>query len=607
MNRKMFQSLAANTWKISGIKNRMRTHYCGQINTDLLDDEVTLCGWVHRRRDHGGVIFLDLRDREGLVQAVIAPAVDTAFKIAETLRNEFIVKVTGRVCRRPDGTINKDLPTGETEIAVSAIEILSRADVLPFPVDEYHEAGEETRLRYRYLDLRRPDMFQKMKLRVEMIRYIRHFLDKKGFLDIETPFLTRSTPEGARGFLVPSRMKQGSFFELIQSPQQFKQLLMMAGFDRYYQIVRCFRDEDLRADRQPEFTQLDMETSFLDERQIQSIVEDLIRGLFAEILAVQLSEPFLRLTHAEAMQRFGSDKPDLRIPFELVDVGDLLQSVEFRVFAEPACDPAGRVAALCVPQGEAFSRKEIDDYTKFVSQFGARGLAYIRLTADGPQAPILKFLPQNVVHEIIMRTGANPHDIIFFCADKATIVNEALGALRVKCAHDRKLLRAGWHPLWVTDFPMFEKIDGRLSACHHPFTAPKTDSIDLLEADPLKIRARAYDMVINGTEMGGGSIRIHDPVMQMAVFRLLGMTEAKAEEIFGHLLRALRLGCPPHGGIAFGIDRLAMWMTGSDSIRDVIAFPKTQTASCPLTDAPAPVFPEQLNELGIRVVMKKNS
>ncbi len=584
----------------------MRTHYCGDINTDFLAQDVTVCGWVHRRRDHGGVIFLDLRDRQGIVQAVVAPHDEAAFHVAETLRNEFVVQVTGNVRRRPEGTINIDLKSGEVEIAVHTITILNRADVLPFPVDEYHEVGEETRLRYRYLDLRRPEMFARMQMRAHIVRYIRRFLDEKGFLDVETPFLTRSTPEGARGFLVPSRMKPGCFFELIQSPQQFKQLLMMAGIDRYYQIVRCFRDEDLRADRQPEFTQLDIETSFLNEVQIQSMMEEMMRGLFAEVLQVNLPDPFPRMTYAEAMSRFGSDKPDLRIPFELVAIGDLLRDVEFKVFAGPANDPAGRVAALCVPGGATFSRKEIDDYTKFVAQFGAKGLAYIKMTEEGPQSPILKFLPQTVLHEIVTRVQANIGDIIFFGADQAVIVNDALGALRVKCAQDRQLIEAGWRPLWVTDFPMFEKTDGHYSACHHPFTAPQTDDIDALLADPLAMRARAYDMVMNGTEMGGGSIRMHSYEMQMAVFQILGMDTTKAQDIFGHLLRALRLGCPPHGGIAFGIDRLAMWMTGTDSIRDVIAFPKTQTATCPLTEAPAPVSAAQLAELGIRVAKKEN-
>jgi aspartyl-tRNA synthetase len=579
----------------------MRSHYCGDVTTKELDQDVTLAGWVHRRRDHGGVIFVDLRDREGLVQVVFHPENKELFAQAEALRSEYVIQIKGKVRNRPAGTVNANLKTGAIEVLADTLTVYNRAETTPFPINEYNEVGEETRLKYRYLDLRRPEMLNKLKLRAQVTRYLRNYLDDNGFLDIETPFLTRATPEGARDYLVPSRTKPGSFYALPQSPQQFKQLLMMAGMDRYYQVVRCFRDEDLRADRQPEFTQLDIETSFLTEQEIQDIMENMIRGLFADVLSVELPKPFPRLTYAEAMLRFGSDKPDLRIPFELVEISDLLRDVEFKVFAGPANDKHGRVAALRVPGGADISRKDIDDYTKFVAVFGAKGLAYIKITAEGLNSPILKFIPEAVTQEIIKRSGAQVGDAIFFGADKSTTVNEALGALRIKVANDRGLVEKGWKPLWVVDFPMFEKGEGRLSACHHPFTAPKINDISELNNDPISILARAYDMALNGSEIGGGSIRINSPELQMAVFRTLNISEADANEKFGHLLTALKFGCPPHGGIAFGIDRLAMLMTDSASIRDVIAFPKTQTATCPLMDAPAPVDPAQLVELGIRL------
>lgn len=588
----------------------MRSHYCGQVTEALLNQEVELAGWVHRRRDHGGVIFMDLRDREGIVQVVIAPEQQDAFTKAESIRSEFVVKVKGKVRQRPAGTINQNLRTGQIEVDVSELTILNRSEPLPFPIDDqYHDVGEETRLHYRYLDIRRPEMLNRLRKRAEISRFLRHYLDSHGFIDVETPFLTRATPEGARDYLVPSRTRPGSFFALPQSPQQFKQLLMMAGIDRYYQIVRCFRDEDLRADRQPEFTQLDIETSFLGEHEIQAIMEDMIRGLFRDVMQVELPNPIPRMPYSEAMRRYGSDKPDLRIPLELVDVGDLLADVEFKVFADVAKDPNGRVAALRVPGGAAISRKDIDDYTKYVGVFGARGLAYIKINGEGKeglQSPILKFIPDAVVDRIIERTEAKVGDIIFFGADKASIVNEALGALRLRVGHDLGLVEDGWRILWVVDFPMFEQGDGRLTACHHPFTSPKVDTVaELLSADPHTLTARAYDMVLNGSEIGGGSVRINSSEMQKAVFNMLNIGDEEAEEKFGHLLTAMKLGCPPHGGIAFGVDRLVMLMTGASSIRDVIAFPKTQTASCPLMDAPAPVETTQLIDLGIRVVKKE--
>lgn len=587
----------------------MRTHYCGHINASHIDQEVEICGWVHRRRDHGGVIFIDLRDREGLVQVVYDPDLPEIFAIAEQVRNEYVLKVRGRVRARPEGTVNPEMPTGEIEILGLGLEVLNRADTPPFQLDEHERVSEEVRLRYRYIDLRRPEMQQRIMLRAAVTRALRGYLDDNGFLDIETPMLTKATPEGARDYLVPSRTHPGHFFALPQSPQLFKQLLMMSGMDRYYQIVRCFRDEDLRADRQPEFTQLDIETAFMSESEIMDSMEEMIRGVVKQVLDVELPDPFPHMTYQEAMRRFGSDRPDLRCPLELVDVADLMDGVDFKVFSGPARDPKGRVAALRLPKGCELTRKEIDEYTKYVGIYGARGLAYIKVNdwsgqgREGLQSPILKFLPDTAVNGIMERTGAQDGDLIFFGADKASVVNEALGALRVKLGEDRGLMQPGWHPVWVVDFPMFEWDEGadRWNALHHPFTAPKEDQLDLLESDPGACLSRAYDMVLNGTEVGGGSIRIHNSAVQERVFRLLGIGEEEAEEKFGFLLTALRYGCPPHGGLAFGLDRLVMLLAGASSIRDVMAFPKTQTAACMLTSAPSEVSPAQLRELSIRL------
>jgi aspartyl-tRNA synthetase len=591
----------------------MRSHYCGELNSSHVGSEVVLCGWAHRRRDHGGVIFIDLRDREGLVQVVLDPDRPEVFARAEQVRGEYVLRVTGRVRPRPEGTVNPDLPTGEIEVLGTDLEVLNVSETPPIQLDSHvADASEEVRLRYRYVDLRRPEMQERLRYRSRVTQALRSFLDQSGFLDIETPILTKSTPEGARDYLVPSRTHPGEFFALPQSPQLFKQLLMMAGMDRYYQIARCFRDEDLRADRQPEFTQLDIEVSFMTEDELMGLMEAMIRSLFRDVAGVDLPDPFPRLTYAEAMRRFGSDRPDLRVPLELVDVADLMAGVDFKVFAGPAADPKGRVVALRLPRGGALSRKEIDDYTKFVGIYGAKGLAYIKVNEwgskgrEGLQSPILKFLPDATVDGILDRTAAEDGDLIFFGADKATVVNESLGALRVRLGQDLGLMEPTWRPLWVVDFPMFEHdpASGRWVALHHPFTAPKEDQLDLLETDPGACLSRAYDMVLNGTEIGGGSIRIHREPVQRRVFKLLNISDSQAEDRFGFLLKALKLGAPPHGGIAFGLDRLVMLMTGAGSIRDVMAFPKTQTAACLLTDAPSPVDEAQLNELALRIRLR---
>lgn len=586
----------------------MRSHYCGDVNESLIEQTVKVAGWMHRRRDHGGVIFIDLRDREGLVQIVCNPEDAESFAVAEKVRSEYVLQIEGVVNPRPAGSENTDLKSGKIEIIAKRVTILNSSETPPFPLTEQAEVNEDIRLRHRYIDLRRPEMLQKLRFRSQIIRQLRQYLDNQGFMDIETPILTKATPEGARDYLVPSRTHPGDFFALPQSPQLFKQLLMVAGMDRYYQVVRCFRDEDLRADRQPEFTQLDIETSFVEEEDLMQLMEEMIRDLFANVLEQPLPNPFPRITYADAMDRYGSDKPDLRISLELVDVSDLMQGVDFKVFSAPANDENGRVAALRVPGGNSLSRKEIDDYTKFVSIYGAKGLAYIKVNdlaagREGLQSPILKFLPDDVVDAILQRTAAETGDLVFFGADKASIVNESLGALRVKIAHDLDMVEHGWRPLWVVEFPMFEWDDKtqRWYALHHPFTAPRESDIDLLSNDPGKCLSRAYDMVLNGTELGGGSIRIHKTDVQQKVFEMLGIPAEEAEEKFGFLLQALKYGCPPHGGLAFGLDRLAMLMTGSASIRDVMAFPKTQSAACLLTNAPSPVSDEQLKELNIRL------
>ncbi len=589
----------------------MRSHYCGELNESHVDGEVSLCGWVHRRRDHGGVIFLDVRDREGIAQVVYDPDSKESFAIAEGVRNEYVIQIKGKVRLRPEGTINQDMPTGRIEVLGKELIILNSAKTPPMQLDEYSEVGEDVRLHYRYIDLRRPEMAEKLRFRSKVANTVRNFLDSNGFLDIETPLLTKATPEGARDYLVPSRTHPNRFFALPQSPQLFKQILMASGMDRYYQIAKCFRDEDLRADRQPEFTQIDVEVSFMDEYQIMEIMEEMIRHTFKSLLGIEF-EKFPRLSHAEAMRRFGSDKPDLRIDLELIDIAELMKSVEFKVFSGPANDAGSRVVALRVPRGGSLTRKVIDEYTDFVGIYGARGLAWIKVNdldagIEGLQSPIIKFLGEEVVNSLISILGAETGDIIFFGADKTKIVNEAMGALRIKVAEDLNLINCEWAPLWVVDFPMFEEDgEGNLTSLHHPFTSPTCDA-EAFEKDPKAALSRAYDMVLNGTELGGGSIRINQPAVQETVFEVLGIGEEEAQEKFGFLLDALSYGCPPHGGIAFGFDRLIMLMTGSSSIREVIAFPKTQSASCPLTDAPGLVSTRQLRELSIRLRDQKSS
>ena len=586
-----------------------RSIYCGQVRSAHINDEITLMGWVDRRRDHGGVIFLDLRDREGIVQVVFDSDAEAYFDLADSVRSEYVLKVTGKVRARSEATINANMPTGEVEVYGTVLEILNTAKTPPFQMDEFVTVGEDVRLKYRYMDLRRSQMQKNLYFRSQVTSSIRNFLVDEGFLDIETPIMTRATPEGARDYLIPSRTHAGQFFAMPQSPQLFKQLLMVSGFDRYYQIAKCFRDEDLRADRQPEFTQIDIEASFVDEEDIMSTTERMVTQLFSKYMDVEFPS-FPRMTYREAMTRYGSDKPDLRIPLELVEIKDLLKDIDFKVFAGPANDPACRVAALKVPGGAQISRKQIDEYTKFVGIYGAKGLAWIKVNAleegvDGLQSPIIKFLGDEATLAIMERTDAKNGDIVFFGADKSSVVSEALGALRCKVGEDLNLYTCEWAPLWVVDFPMFETTDsGALTPLHHPFTAPSC-SVDELVANPAEALSRAYDMVLNGVELGGGSIRIHDQEMQAVVFDVLGIDADEQIEKFGFLLDALKFGAPPHGGVAFGLDRLIMLMVGAESIRDVIAFPKTQSAACLLTDAPGQVSNAQLRELNIRLRTKE--
>lgn len=594
----------------------MRTHYCGSVTEKLIDQTITIAGWVHRRRDHGGVIFLDMRDRDGLLQVVIDPDTPEAFATADAARSEFVLKITGRVRKRYEGTENANMTSGQVELLAKEIETIATSETPPFPLnDDFTNVSEELRLKYRFLDIRRPEMLERLRFRSKVTTLIRNYLDDNGFLDVETPILTRATPEGARDYLVPSRVSNGEFYALPQSPQLFKQLLMVGGIDRYYQIAKCFRDEDLRADRQPEFTQIDIETSFLDDNDIMDLMEGMTVKIFDELLGVKF-EKFQRMPYSEAMRDYASDKPDLRIPLKLVDVADIMQSVEFKVFSAPANDPKGRVVALRIPQGAKITRSQIDDYTKFVGIYGAKGLAYIKVNdtsninngvdkESGLQSPIIKNMTDEVLVELIKRTGAENGDLIFFGADKAKIVNDAMGALRVKIGHDLNLATCEWAPLWVVDFPMFEETDdGKWTSVHHPFTRPK-GTVEEMKNSPETALSIAYDMVLNGTEIGGGSLRINTLEMQKAVFEALGISKEEAEEKFSFLLNALKYGAPPHGGLAFGLDRLIMLMTGASSIRDVIAFPKTKTAECPLTEAPAVVDTKQLRELGIRIREKE--